>query len=80
MCIPFENIILKHFKERHMDYCSIDTEGSELTILKSIDFQSTIISVFSIENTYKDNLIYQLLNENGYQYIQRKGEDDFLLF
>ncbi len=34
------------------DFCSLDVEGSELPILKSIDWGRTDISIFIIENNY----------------------------
>lgn len=34
------------------DFCSLDVEGSELPILKSIDWGRTEISIFIIENNY----------------------------
>ncbi len=49
-----------------IDYCSIDTEGSELPILKSIDFDKIKIGVLSVENNYQNPAIHALLEGRGY--------------
>lgn len=49
-----------------VDYCSIDTEGSELKILQSIDFSKVSISCFTVENNYTDNQIEAFLKSKGY--------------
>lgn len=49
-----------------IDYCSIDTEGTEFNIIKSIDFNKTKIKVFSIENNYGDVSIKNYLESVGY--------------
>lgn len=49
-----------------VDYCSIDTEGSELKILRTIDFQEFEISVLSIENNYGNDEIRRIMGKNGY--------------
>jgi FkbM family methyltransferase len=41
------NSILKENNITHIDYLSIDTEGSELSVLKSIDLDKYIVSVIS---------------------------------
>jgi FkbM family methyltransferase len=51
---------------KKIDYCSIDTEGSELKILQSIDFKEFEISVLSIENNYGDANIRSTMEQNGY--------------
>lgn len=49
-----------------VDYCSIDTEGSELKILEAFDFSRFDVKVFSVENNYKDPRIGELLEKRGY--------------
>ena len=50
-----------------IDYCSIDVEGAELEVLKSIDFSKTNIHCFTIENQYDDpKIIRSFLLEKGY--------------
>lgn len=65
--------------ERHglfrIDYCSIDTEGSELSILSTIDFERFRISVLTIENNYDDPKIGELMERNGYVLADRLEQD-----
>ncbi len=57
------------------DYCSIDVEGNELEILKSIDFDRLRISVFSIECNYDFNALDHFMFTRGYKMINKLGAD-----
>jgi len=49
------------------DFCSLDTEGSELPILKGIDWGKVDISIFIIENNYGiEKEITPYLEDKGY--------------
>jgi len=50
----------------HIDYLNIDVEGAELSILKSIDFNTFDISIIGCENNYKDFRIPKFLSKHGY--------------
>ena len=70
-------------KERdltHVDYCSIDVEGSEIKVLQGIDFDYTDIRAFSIENpsSQPDNfkLVRDFMSDRGYQLVGSLGVDD----
>jgi FkbM family methyltransferase len=67
--------ILDEHNIQKIDFCSIDTEGSEFNIIKSIDFDKTEIKVFIIENNYRENTIEKYLVEKGY-YLYKKIEWD----
>ena len=58
--------VLDKYNIHEIDYCSIDTEGSEFNIIKSIDFSRTKIKIFSIENNYNSEEIKNFLEERGY--------------
>ena len=64
----------------HVDYCSIDVEGSEIKVLQGIDFDYTDIRVLSIENppsqpaTFK--LVRDFMSERGYRLAGSLGVDD----
>ena len=47
-CFPFLSIMLA-LNVTHVDYFSLDVEGLELTILKTIPFHLIDISVFTVE-------------------------------
>jgi len=51
---PLTQLIAQHGFDR-INLLSIDTEGSELTILSSIDFDQADIDVILIENNYRDD-------------------------
>jgi FkbM family methyltransferase len=67
--------ILDEHNTHKIDFCSIDTEGSEFNIIKSIDFDKTEIKVFIIENNYGEKTIEEFLVEKGY-YLYKKIEWD----
>ena len=69
------NTFIKKFDIKHIDYCSIDTEGSEQTIIKCIDFSTVSISVISVENTYSNKHIPDCLTSNGYKLVSVLGDD-----
>lgn len=62
-----------------IDYCSIDTEGSEFNIVQSIDFDRTKIKLFSIENNYGTNEIKNFLETKGYYLHTKLQWDDIFI-
>ena len=50
-----------------IDYLSIDTEGTELEILNSLDFKKYDIKIISVEHNFTSNreAIYNLLTINN---------------
>ena len=76
-CTPLQNIEL--LGNRLIDFMSIDTEGNELSILKSIDFGKIKVSCFTIENNYGNNNIEEIMNRNNYVKVYRLGDDDIFL-
>jgi FkbM family methyltransferase len=61
---------------KNVDFCSIDVEGSELDVLKSIDFSRTRIKIIMVENNYNDNDIKEFLTYKGYKLFKRIEIDD----
>ena len=70
------NKILEKYDVKTIDYLSIDTEGNEIEILKSIDFEAIHINVITVENNYNDPEIRQLLESKGFKYITRLAYQD----
>lgn len=68
-----------HFKYDTIDFISIDTEGSELDVLKSFDVNSYNITLLIIENNYNDSLVENYLNENGWKKDKRLFVNDFYI-
>lgn len=73
------NTILDKEKIQQIDYCSIDTEGSELKIIKGFDFSKLDIKVIGIENNYNIQEIKDILTNNNYKFLVRIGVDDFYI-
>lgn len=62
-----------------IDFCSIDTEGSEFNIIKSIDFEKTNIKIFAIENNYQTTEIQEFLETKGYYLHCKIQWDDIFI-
>ena len=60
-----------------IDYLSIDTEGSEIPILESIDFTKTNITLISAEVNYDREPLDTLLGQYGYKFINKVACDAF---
>jgi FkbM family methyltransferase len=67
--VLFENNLKK------VDYLSIDTEGSEMEIIKSIDFDLFDIRVISTENTSKSD-IKNFLKSKGFTFYGQICSDE----
>ena len=70
------NQILQENKIYHVDYLSIDTEGGELDILKSIDFSRFDIDIINVENNYNSPSFQQFLEPLGYKKIATLSVDE----
>lgn len=55
----------------HVDYLSIDTEGSEMQVLNSIDFDNVTIDVIEVEVNYRDEeeKFTEFFDKKGYKLI-----------
>ena len=60
--ISFNDLYREYLGPTTIDYLSIDTEGSELTILRAIDFETIDISVISVEHSYNASKLQELKN------------------
>jgi FkbM family methyltransferase len=59
----------------HIDYISMDTEGSEPAILESFDFSRRVIDLWTIEHNYLEsarNRIRDVMQHNGYTQIMEQ--------
>ena len=72
--ISINDVMEKHLNGNAPSYLSIDTEGSEYEILKSLDFKKYRPVVFTIEHNYTnlENKIDKLMVSKGYTRVFRK--------
>lgn len=66
--ISLEDLLRKFSAPKHVDFLSVDTEGSELAILEAFDFSSFTFGAIFVEHNFTENRekIHQLLTANGY--------------
>lgn len=74
-CFTLAGLAAEHGMAR-IDYLSIDTEGSELEILRSIDFTRLDVNLISVENNYGDPRIRSVLAKAGFRLIARLACDE----
>jgi len=63
----------------HIDLLTIDTEGSELEVLKGIDFHRTHVSCIVIERNYESGRIPKLLKSKGFTRLLALEWDDIYI-
>ena len=75
-CINVNDLLAKH-NMVYIDYCNIDTEGSETEIINAFNFKKFSIDAITIEANYQiERLKIKLkLIPNGYKYITNLGND-----
>ena len=66
--VSLMDLLERYSAPRHIDYLSIDTEGSELKIMENFDFDAYQFSVITCEHNFtKDReKIHDLLTSKGY--------------
>lgn len=82
--------IFTEFNIKHINYLSIDVEGAEFAVLKSINFDNIFIDVIGFENNYKDisiqiieylqNKNYIILNDSMHDIFMIHKKSEFLSF
>jgi len=73
--------ILKNIFKKHdittIDLAIIDVEGSELELLKGINFKEVNINYFCIES-YNIDKLKQFMNERNYKFITKLHREDYV--
>ena len=71
----------------HVDYWSLDIEGAEYPVLKSINWIDTNISLIDVEVNHSGEIfpgskdeIHEFLKMNGYDYVRSVVIDDIFIF
>jgi FkbM family methyltransferase len=71
----FDNIV----DQSQIDFLSIDTEGNELKILQTIDFDKYNIKVITLENNEYDSRFIEFLIPKGFTFVKRLGCDELYI-
>ncbi len=72
--VTFDEIVPKN---RDIDYLSIDIEGGEMNLLKSIDFKINNIKVVSVENNIpKEQNFKNFFEKINFKFLDRIGQDE----
>ena len=77
--ISLNDLLDKYNAPAFIDYLSLDTEGSEFEILKSLDFNKYKFGLIDVEHNYVEprrTYIRKLLLANDYEYIRENKFDD----
>jgi len=73
------NTLLKENNVTHINYCSIDVEGSEENIISVLDTKLIEIEVFTIENNYQTRSLRNLMKSKGYRLHSQIDMDDVFI-
>jgi hypothetical protein len=68
-------VLLEKHSLLQVDYCSLDAQGAELSILSDLNLDRFNIGLLSVRNTGDDAKIGRLLNEHGYELIAQLEHD-----
>ncbi|NDV91708.1 hypothetical protein GTH32_10985 [Alteromonas sp. 345S023] len=79
--VSLNDFLLKHNAPKNIDYLSIDTEGSEYSILHSFPFDKWNIALITVEHNFEAQrgLIFELLSKIGYERIEKQWDDWYYL-
>jgi FkbM family methyltransferase len=77
------DLLRDHNAPKHIEFLSVDTEGSEFEILNAFDFSQYTFGAICVEHNYLENRpkVKQLLEANGYRqvYTELSEFDDWFV-
>ena len=79
------NVVVKNLTDlvnefnTDLDFISIDTEGTELDVLKGLDLETINVKLLVVENNYDDADISDYLSQFGYVRKERYKINDFYI-
>lgn len=73
--------ILNEHQIDYVDYISIDVEGAEISVLKSIDFDAVYVDVIGFEVNWSEPALdtIEFLSSNGFVKLANVGHDIFMI-
>lgn len=83
-CVPLNDILKQHAPSHSFfDIFSLDVEGAEFQVLKRLDFNSVSFGMIVVENddtNHRKNMaVNTLLSFNGYNLVDRLGNNDIFV-
>jgi hypothetical protein len=75
--ISLLDLLKHHNAPEHIEFLSVDTEGSEFEILNAFDFSQYTFGAICVEHNYLENRpkVKQLLVANGYRQVYPEFSD-----
>ena len=79
------NTVLENNDFHDFDYLNVDVEGTELNVIKGINFKKYKPKLITIENNemipeeYFQSEIFKLLEQNNYVFVNKVGVTNFFL-
>lgn len=72
--VSLQDLLTDHLAPAVINYLSIDTEGSELSIIRNFDFESYQFDFISIEHNYRADRqeIHALISSKGFKRVHSK--------
>jgi FkbM family methyltransferase len=72
--------ILEESNIHHVDFLSVDVEGAELSVMRSLDFAATTVVAMAIENNLDDDVVaHYVEQQSDLRRVCRLGGDDIYL-
>lgn len=75
--LRLQTLLDRHGIDR-IDFLSIDTEGAELDVIRSLDFERTCVNAVCVENNSGERKVRRHLEQNGLAYLLTLGDLDDL--
>lgn len=75
-CMTLDRALIQH-GIKHIDYLSMDTEGSELAILKVFPFEKYEIEIIGVEDNFDNRELDGLIKSKGFTFLAKIGYDRF---
>lgn len=78
-CKTLTQLIKESDLKNGIDFLSVDVEGHELTVLKTLDFKTYKPNLICLEDNSKGECskCHDFMKKNGYTYIARTGVNDW---
>ena len=78
-CYPLYSLLLAVNKAKSVDFLSLDIEGAELAVLKTIPWEKVNINLIMVEMNHSDkNKIFKLMKDAGYSVLESINDQDVI--